>query len=228
MAGTKKPKLKVKKAPIQKTKLSVEAKPVAKKNILKSKYTKYLVLAVFLTLLGALFYLSKSFFVAALVNGKPVTRLALIKNLEKTGGKQALDNLITQELIMQEARKENITVTDQEVQAEIESLSKDLESQGSTLDATLATEGISKQDLEKNIRIRKTVQMLLASEVAVSDEEVKKYFDENKETYGKEAKYEDLKDSIKKELEQGKLASEFQKWYEKLQTESDIKYFVTF
>ncbi len=198
------------------------------KKSLSRKSVKYLLLGVFVILLGALLYLGKGFFVAALVNGRPVSRMEIIKNLEKSGGKQALEGLITQELISQEARKQNITVSDEDVQKEIEKLTTQIQSQGSTLDAALSAQGMTKSDLEKNIKLQKTVQALLSNELKVSDEDVKKYFDENKAQYGKDAKYDDLKESIRGDLEQDKFSASFQQWYQKLQSESDIKYFVSY
>src|SRR3989344_668284 len=117
MAKTKKTAKKLKTKTLPKSKILSEKVIKSPANIiLKNKSTKYIVLAVFLLLLGSLLYLSKGLFIAAIVNGKPVSRMALIKNLEKTGGKQALDSLVTQELIKQEARKENITVGDEDIQ----------------------------------------------------------------------------------------------------------------
>ncbi len=199
--------------------------PAARKKMIMPKY--FWPTLIILVVAGLL-YLGKSLFVAAMVNGRPISRVNVVKNLEKTGGKQALDNMVTKELITQEAKKQNIVVSDEDVQKEIDNLAKTVQSQGSTLDAALSTQGMTKSDLEENIRLQKTVEMLMASEIKVSDEDVKKYFDENKTTYGKDAKFDDLKESIKKDLEQEKVSTEFQKWYQKLQSESDIKYFVSY
>lgn len=192
------------------------------------KMPKYFWPLLVVILLGGAFYFAKSYFIAAMVNGKPISRYTLVRNLEKSGGKQALDNLVTKELIAQQAKKHNIVVADETVQKEIDNLSKTVETQGSTLDAALSSQGMTKTDLQENIRLQKTVELLMENEIKVSDEDVKKYFDENKETYGKDAKYDDLKESIREDLKQEKVATEFQTWYQKLQAESDVKYFLTF
>ncbi len=54
---------------------------------------------------AALLYYFRSAFVAATVNGQPISRLSLVRELEKQGGKQAMDSLITKTLIDQEAKK---------------------------------------------------------------------------------------------------------------------------
>ncbi|MDP2649265.1 MAG: hypothetical protein Q8P10_00315, partial [bacterium] len=60
-------------------------------------------LIVVILAVGAFFL--KGLFVAALVNGEPITRVAIISELEKQGGKQALSSLVNQVLILQEAKK---------------------------------------------------------------------------------------------------------------------------
>src|SRR3989337_2397944 len=124
----------------------IKAKTVSKKKFsLKTffkggAYTKYTVLTIFLALLGVLLYFSKSLFFAALVGGKPITRLELVKELEKQSGKQTLESLITKKLIFGEAQKEGVAITNQDVQAEIEKIEKTVETQGSTLDAALSVQ----------------------------------------------------------------------------------------
>src|SRR4030066_771684 len=74
----------------------------------KTRIPKYVAFALILVIVLGLMYLAKGLFIAAVVNGRPVSRLTLIKNLEKAQGKTTLDNLITEELISQEAKKEQI------------------------------------------------------------------------------------------------------------------------
>ena len=67
---------------------------------------KTVVLAVIIGLiLVALFYF-KGTFVAATVNGSPISRLSVVSQLEKEGGKNVLDSLITEKLIESEVKKE--------------------------------------------------------------------------------------------------------------------------
>jgi len=56
-------------------------------------------------------FLLKGLFIAALVNGQPISRFTVISELEKQSGKQALTSLVNQTLIFQEAKKKNITVS---------------------------------------------------------------------------------------------------------------------
>ena len=201
-------------------------KPVS--NILQKIGLKYVVLGIFLFLLLALMAISKGLFVAAMVDGKPISRLKLIKTLEKESGKQALDSLVTKELILQEARDKNISVSLQDIQPDLDAVTNQLEAEGTTLDAALAVRGLTKESFEENLKMQKVVEKMLEAETSVTDDEINQYFEENKDFYGKDAKYEDLKEDLRLQLKQTKLETEYQKLYEKLKSESDIKYFVNF
>jgi len=188
----------------------------------------YFMVVVVLVLAGAFLYFAKSLFVVALVNGRPISRLSVVKQLERTSGQTALDSIVNQVLIEQEAKKEGITVTDADVQAELDKVKKQIEDQGLNLDSALSAQGMTLADLEQNLKMKKTVEVLLKDNIQVSDDEVKKYFEDNKELFGKDAKFDDLETSIKEQLASDKLSSEFQAWYTKLKSEADIKYFLNY
>lgn len=193
-----------------------------------NKHRNLWVLIIFLILLGVFLYFTKSLFVVALVNGRPITRLSLIQQLERTGGGTALDSLVNRMLIEQEARKNNVSVSKDEIQSELDKVKQDLEAQGMSLDAALSAQGMTLVDFEESLRMKRTVEKILKDSIQVTDEDVIKYFEENKEQYGKDATIEELKPAIRAELESIKLSTEFQNWYGKLKSESDIKYFVDF
>ena len=60
----------------------------------KSFNRKKIILIAALIAAISLGYLGKGLFVAALVNGMPISRLTVVKELEKQGGSQTLDNLV--------------------------------------------------------------------------------------------------------------------------------------
>ena len=62
---------------------------------------KYLSIGIGIAFILLVLFLLKSVFIAAIVNGQPVWRIPLIRNLEKQGGKQVLNSLITNILIYQ-------------------------------------------------------------------------------------------------------------------------------
>lgn len=193
----------------------------------KANKKTFLLLVSLAVVLGLLYYF-KDLFVVATVNGKPITRFEIINELEKKNGKEVIDNLVTKNLIMQEAAKKGVTVSQDDVNNELAKIEEDLKKQNQTLDQVLQMQGLTKADVEENLRIKLYIERLLADQVTVSDDDAKKYFDENKAMYGKDAKYDDVKDQIKDQLKQQKLQEKFQQWLSDLKANAKINYFKTY
>ena len=177
---------------------------------------------------AALGYLGRGLFVVALVNGTPISRLAVVRELEKQGGSETLDNLVVKSLIFQEARKKGVTVSQEELDQELSRINDIVSKQGMTLDEALALQNQSKNDLIEQIKIQKTVERILADKIAVTEEEVNDYFDKNKELFDDGAKLEDVSGEIRNQLAQTKLSSAYQSWITDLKASASINYFVTF
>ena len=195
------------------------------KNLLRNKKFKTIAIII---LIGAFLVLSKSLFVAALVNGWPVSRIAVIKALEKQGGSDVLNTLVERSLIFQEAGRAGVKVTDDVINTQITSIEEMLKGQNLTLEEALGARGQTKEDLIDQIRIQKTVEAILSQKINISEEEISKYFEENKELLDKGAKLEDVKEDIRGQLFQQKLNAEYTKWVEELKAKSKILYFVKF
>ncbi len=185
------------------------------------------VVFVLLILLVGLWF-GRSILFAAMVGGTPITRIKLINELEKQGGQEALDTLITKELVLQEARKKGVKVTDLEINSEIQKIEEILSSQGTTLDLALSMQGQTKDDLIENIRLQKIVEGLLSDNISVTDQDVSDYYEQNKTLYGDDVNFEEVKDSLKDQLVQEKLSTEFQILIERLRSEGNIIYFLNF
>src|SRR3989344_828144 len=170
---------------------------------LKSLRLKDFILPAIIILLIILLGLLKDQFVAASVNGKQINRIELIRELEKKEGKRALENLISEELILQEAEKRNISVTDEEVDREIETIEKTIKDQGQNLDDLLTLQGLTKQQLKDERRILITLKKLVGK-VEVIDKEVEDYIEKNKESIPADANMDEIKSQVKTQLEQDK------------------------
>lgn len=194
----------------------------------KVKGSKKLTIAIILALVLAAGFYFKSLFVAATVDGTPITRVALVKELESQSGQETLDSLITRQLVYQEAEKQGIEITDVVVEQEIERLRGVVEAQGTTLDNALALQGQTEESLKRNIRFQKTIEELLKEDVEVTDEEAREFYEQNKDLYEEGAQYEDLEEDIKEQLKQQGLQQEFQGLIQRLREEANINYFVEF
>lgn len=188
---------------------------------------KISLLLIILVILGLLYYF-KSLFVVAIVNGEPISRLVLIKELEKQGGKQTLESLISKALILQEAKKQNAIISKAEIDQEVKKIEKDVQSQGQTLDQILAVRGMSKNDLVEQVRIQKLIEKILAKDIKVTDKEVDEYIEGNKITPPEGQRIDDVKAQIKEQLRQQKLEESFQTWIENLKKNAKINYFLNY
>lgn len=184
----------------------------------------FLVIAL---VLGVL-YLLRSFFVAAIVNGQPITRLSVISQLEKTGGQQALDGLVTESLIFQEARKRGVSISDQEVDNSILELENNIKEQGQDLDVMLSYQGMTRDDLTYQIRLQKLLEKMLEDKVAISNEEVDQYLEENKELLPENTSPEDLRVMAQDNLRQTKFSTEVQNFLAEIKNSASIYYFVSY
>ena len=197
---------------------------------LKFKKPKPLVIAIgvaVILIIVALFF-AKGHFVAATVNGSPISRWSVIKELEKQGGKQALEAIIDKKLIETELNKQKITATKEEVDAEIEKIKAQVASQGGTLEAALAQQGMTEEKLREQITIQKKLEKLLAYKVAITDAEIDTYIKDSKATPPKDIKMEDFRKQISDQLKGQKFQQEAQKWVSDLTASAKIKYYVNY
>lgn len=202
--------------------------PKSKTSFKRFATKRNIIIVLLLVLLGAGIYFFRSYLIAATVNGQPISRLEVIQELEKQSGKQVLESMVTKNLILQEMEKKNITVTQDEVSAEIKKIEEALSSQGRTLNDALEMQGLNRAELEEQLKIQKMIEKLFAKDAVVSDAEVQAYLEENKDALPADQDEETLKTTIKEQLKQQKLSEKFQKWLEELQKQAKIDYYVNY
>jgi len=185
------------------------------------------VIVVVVAVLGVLAYRYKSLLIAATVDGSPIYRLSVIQKLEKDSGKSLLDSLVTQKLVQVEANAKKIVVTDDEVSAEIKKIESQVTAQGTTLEAALAAQKMSLDDLKKQILLQLEMQKLVADKTTVTEAEVAQYITDNKVTVpkGQEAA---TNEQIKGELSGQKLNNAAQALITDLKAKAKIQYFVNY
>jgi parvulin-like peptidyl-prolyl isomerase len=184
----------------------------------------FLLILAIVIVLGAVNF--KHLAVAAIVNGKPISRLALIRDLEKQSGKQALDNIITKQLILQEAAKQGMAVTKEEIDSKIATTKKQVEAQGAKWDDILASQGITQRDLEDQFSVQLLIEKILSKDIKVEDPEISDYFKTNTSFFPKGTKLDEVKDSIRDTLTQQKINQKFQEWVTELKKNAKIDYWL--
>ncbi len=199
--------------------------PLKKLPSLKIKRS-YLIGGIIIILLIGLAVYYRSLFIVAMVNGQPVSRLAYIQEMEKMSGKQALNSLITKTIILQEARKRNISVTNQEIDQEMKKIEDNLSKQGQKLDTILQLQGMNRESLREQVYFQKLIEKMVGKDIKVSDQEVNDYIASNKSTLPQDIKEEDLKKQVREQLRQQKLNEKVQTWIKDLQEKAKVTYFI--
>jgi parvulin-like peptidyl-prolyl isomerase len=189
---------------------------------------KYLILIIVIVLLGAALFYFRGLFVAAVVNGQPISRLAVIQQAEKQSGKTTLDTLVRDALIEQEAKKEGVTVSDQEVTAQISTLQSNLQKQGQSLNDVLSQQGMTMDDLRNLIRLDQLVQKMVGKNIKITDKEINDYINQNKSSLPPGLSGNALKSQVKAQLVQEKTNEAVQTWLANLQKKANIVYFVQY
>ncbi len=120
--------------------------------------------------------------IVAKINDHVITKDELYDLLVGQNGAQVLDALISEKIVAIEAEKQKINVSEKDVEAEI---NKIIENYGGEEVFNQAMEyyGYSIDDIKKNITTNTQIKKLLESSISISEEEMKNYFEENKEMF---------------------------------------------
>ncbi len=177
---------------------------------------------------GTLLYINRGVFIAATVDGSPIYRLTVLTELEKQGGAQALDTLITDVLLEKEFASRNITLSDSDIDAEIKKIEEQVSAQGGTLEAALAQQGMTMTVLREQITIQKKLELALQDKVAITDEELQAHIKESGATVPEGAEGEAIIAQIKDELKQQKFQSAAQTFVSDLKSKAEVTQYVTY
>jgi len=112
----------------------------------------------------------------ATVNGQPITRQDFYIALSEAAGRPVLDQLISEMLLAQAATEAGVSVSNEEVDREFESVRQQV---GPEFESLLAQYGMTADDLRKNIKISLLVFKVSTKDVVVTDEQIAAYYNEH-------------------------------------------------
>ena len=196
----------------------VKKAPVITQPVKKVNFTPFIVVLA-LAVLAFLYY---RFGVVATVNGKPISRFTYLQNLVKTDQKQTLKQMANEALIFQEAKKQGVEVEKSLIDTEIASIEAKIVEQGQTLEAALSAEGMTRTDLENQIKIQKIAEKLANPNLEITQAQIDDYLTKNKSylptTYTKEQLQELAKTQLTTEIKNTAINT----WFSELQKNSQI------
>ena len=159
--------------------------------------------------------------VVARVNNEVITKDELYDYLVKENGQTAINALVANKIIDLEAKKQNVKVTDEEVEKEIDKIAEQYGGR-ETFEQFLGMYGASLDDIKENITVNIKIEKLLGSDVKITEDEMKTYFEENKESFDEKEQVkashilvdsEDKAREVKEKLDAGEDFAELAKEY---------------
>ena len=205
----------------------VEGKSTAKnkKVIPFSLSKKTTLITIVVIFLFGLLYFKRDWLVVALINNRPIWRWQFNQTLEDQYGNQVLNQLINEQLIKQEAKKENIVVSQEKIDQEISQI-EDRLGPDSSLEEVLTLQNLSLEKLREEIKSQLILEELLSRGLEISKEEVDQYLKENEDLIISEDETERINEATEA-IKMEKINEKFQSWYQELRDNSKIASFIT-
>lgn len=182
------------------------------------------VLIVLVVLIAVLGYLFKDRIVVAIVNNKPVFGYVLDQRLVKSYGKETLENMIVEQLIKEEAAKKGVVVTEEDIKAEIDKVTKSLGA-GVTIDDALKYQGITLDNFKQQLKIRLQVNKILEKDISVTSDELDKFIKDNDKLLTASGEAERRTEAEAK-LKEQKISAKIQTWVSELIAKAKITRFL--
>lgn len=174
---------------------------------------KLALVAIFGTLVYLLAVKYRSLFVVGTVNNFPVSRFEINARMAEKYGKQTFEEIVSEKLLADELKKNKIVVTDKEVSDELSKLVTQYGGQ-EAFDQAIAQFGLTAEKAKESIRQSLGFKKIIEKnyKIEVTDESVKKYFEDNKKVFGTK-KLEEVASEIKENLYQQEIYTKSQEWF---------------
>ncbi len=187
----------------------------------KSSKKSWLIILIIGILILAVY--KKSLFLAALVNGSPITNLELQMKLNEQFRTQTLNQLVNEKILMDEARKSNNIPSEQEIDKKIAELETQVGGKDA-LDTLLSQQGQTRSGLRDQVKLQLVISKLYDKEATVSADEVTKFIEQNGSTLQStdSAKQQEEATNL---LKQQKLTQIFNQKFQDLRSKAKIQIF---
>ena len=159
----------------------------------------------------------------ATVNGKGLSRLEYIKTMEKAGGKQTLDQMVQEKLILDEGEKNKIVMDKAAIDAEIVKIETRLKGQGQTLETALTQSGMTKADLDKQILMQKIQTTLAVNKTEITQVKIDEFIKTYKDQLPAKATKAELETIAKEELTAQALKTAISEWLANLTKNAKVE-----
>src|SRR3989344_6474269 len=171
-------------------------------------------------IVGGFLYVTRSWYLAAVVNGKPIFRWDLNRVMTQRFGQQSLEGMISEALIEEEAMKQNVQVLPKDVTAKEDEIVKNLGG-GVKLEDLLKFQGITKEDFDQQVKLQLLVQKILGSDIVITDKDVDMYIATSSARLTA-AEPAALKEEAKQAILDSKIGEKVQEWFTALKDKAKV------
>lgn len=181
----------------------------------------YIAAAVAVILILAVY--NKSLFIAATVDGSPISNFELQSRLNQQYRDQTLNEMINEKIVLDAAKKQGIIISPTEVDSQISTLEKSVGG-ADALDGLLAQQGETRTALRDQVLLQLTIEKMYSGEASVSASEVQQYIDQNKDQMQATDSAGQQKEA-ENALKQQKLTQIFQQKFQQLKQAAQVQIF---
>ncbi|MFS0557503.1 SurA N-terminal domain-containing protein [Brevibacillus sp. 179-C9.3 HS] len=154
-----------------------------------------------------------------------ITQNQLYDTMKKMYGKPMIHELVAQALIKQEAKAQNVSVAQEDMDKEIDSMKQQVGSE-EAFQSYLKSIGMTEAQLREQLSVLMTRDKLLDKAFPVTDEQIKTYYDTNKEQLGSPApEFDKVKDQIKMMLTDQNRSQNYGTWLNTLQEKHKVEWY---
>jgi parvulin-like peptidyl-prolyl isomerase len=142
--------------------------------------------------------------------------------------REALENLISREILYQECLKQNITIDPSVVEREVDQAKAKFASPGQfteSLRRINMTETTAREQVRRGLAMRKLIERSVGKNSAVTDEELKKYYEQHQDTFT--LPLDDVREKVRSLVLQEKNITMLQRYVKSLRDTATVVILLT-
>lgn len=189
--------------------------------IYKSSKTTYLIILG----IGLLIFVvvKRNWFIAASVNNSPISNIELQQRLNDQYRSQVLNRMITEKIILDEAKKNAVIVRSNEIDKRFNDVANSFGGV-TALEGLLAQDGQTVDGFKNQVKLQLVVEKLYEKEATISAEELNQFLTQSKDQLQSTDSAEQTKEALDI-LKQQKISKIFNDKFPQLKSAAQIKIF---
>lgn len=155
------------------------------------------------------------------IDGEAITESELHEKLVQLYGVETLDQLVSNKVIEMEAEKQNVTISEEAIDAEYAAY-VDVYGDEEGLETYLETYRMTPEDVRYDIKLYLLTTALMEDYVAITEADVANYFEDNRANFQEEATLEDVREVVYEALLEERINEQYEMWIDEKYEEYEI------